>query len=217
MRVLARPAAIFVAALTLAGCATMSEEECLSADWRALGIEDGARGRPDDYFSRRGEACARHGVAPDYQLWSMGYGEGLPRYCTALNGVRVGATGERYHGVCAGRLAAAFVPAYEEGRAYYALTERADDIRRRINDVENRIDDYHDEIRDERARLDDPDLELSEDERRAARHHIRALENDVRDAEYELNALDYDLHDFEIDIDFARDALRARYPGSYGW
>ena len=32
--------------LALSGCATMNEQQCLVSDWRSVGFEDGARGRP---------------------------------------------------------------------------------------------------------------------------------------------------------------------------
>ena len=33
--------------LLLGGCATMSEQECLVSDWRAIGYEDGVQGRSE--------------------------------------------------------------------------------------------------------------------------------------------------------------------------
>jgi len=46
------PRAIFgvwlLAPVLLASCASMNKSQCLSADWYAVRVEDGARGRPLD-------------------------------------------------------------------------------------------------------------------------------------------------------------------------
>ena len=64
------------ACLLLAGCAAMSESECRSGNWYALGERDATMGqRP--LIERYGEQCARYGVRPmegDYLAgWAIGY------------------------------------------------------------------------------------------------------------------------------------------------
>ncbi len=59
------PIAIF---FTLAGCASgMDSAECVTADWRAIGYEDGSQGRGTGAFAARRKACADHGVTPKFE------------------------------------------------------------------------------------------------------------------------------------------------------
>ncbi|MEZ5893062.1 MAG: DUF2799 domain-containing protein [Parvularculaceae bacterium] len=55
-----RAFALIGLAVMLGGCAGgLSKEECLVADWRAIGYEDGARGAPASAVSSHRQACAR--------------------------------------------------------------------------------------------------------------------------------------------------------------
>jgi hypothetical protein len=44
------------------GCATLSESECEAADWRIIGLEDGAAGKPISQIGKHRKACAEYGV-----------------------------------------------------------------------------------------------------------------------------------------------------------
>lgn len=70
--------AILLAALLLAGCATVSENECRTGDWYARGYQEalmGNRPRIDQYKAQ----CPRFGAAPDeakyMEGWRLGYSE----------------------------------------------------------------------------------------------------------------------------------------------
>ena len=70
--------ALLLAGALLCGCATMSESDCRSADWSALGERDalvyGLRPQIDQYAHQ----CSKYGVQPsekDYIAgWNYGYG-----------------------------------------------------------------------------------------------------------------------------------------------
>jgi len=112
-------AAILLAAT---GCASMSKEECVTADWRAIGYEDGAAGYPVSAVSGRRQACAKKaGVTVDMAAYTSGRREGLGLYCRASNGYAVGARGGAYQGVCTGPEEEEFLAAYETGRHLYGL------------------------------------------------------------------------------------------------
>ena len=64
-------------ALGIAGCASMSKNECVMVDWRTIGYEDGVAGRAGDQIGRYRKACADHGVAPDLGAYQAGRAEGL--------------------------------------------------------------------------------------------------------------------------------------------
>ncbi len=46
----------------LAGCASLDRDECVNADWYAIGLEDGA--------------CAKHNIAPNSERYLAGRNDG---------------------------------------------------------------------------------------------------------------------------------------------
>jgi hypothetical protein len=108
-------------AAALAGCASLSEDECRRADWGAIGQRDGAAGAGPDRLAAHAKACAKVGVVPDEALWLRGREAGLMSYCTGPNGRDVGARGMGYGGVCVGSTEVDFLRGYEIGRQIHAL------------------------------------------------------------------------------------------------
>lgn len=105
--------------LLVSGCASMDEEECRAADWRAIGYEDGVRGAPASYIGERREACADHGITPDFAAYKQGREEGLREFCTPASGYRLGRNGRPLAAVCPSELEADFRDAYKSGREIY--------------------------------------------------------------------------------------------------
>src|SRR5690606_21857100 len=91
---------LYVSVALLAGCASMSEEECLTADWYERGVLDGRRGEPGNYVHEHHEACAKVGVTPDNEAWQRGRSVGIRYFCTPENGERVGLEGRAYRHTC---------------------------------------------------------------------------------------------------------------------
>jgi hypothetical protein len=117
LRTLAAIGAAVVAASLLGGCATgMDKDQCVAADWRMIGYEDGLRGYPADRIGAHRVACAKHQVTPNLALYSEGRERGLQEYCQPKNGFRVGLHGGGYASVCPGPTEAAFVNGYRWGR-----------------------------------------------------------------------------------------------------
>ena len=83
------------------GCASLSKNECLQADWFEIGRKDGVMGRPRALFQLHTEACSKHGVTPDRGLYYMGREEGLDIYCTEEGGFEQGRLGRKYELACA--------------------------------------------------------------------------------------------------------------------
>ena len=118
----------------LAGCASLSKEECRQADWHMIGLEDGARGYPLTRISSHRKACADAGVTPDLARYRAGLEEGYRTYCTRANGYQVGIAGQEYQNVCEGPNAESFSQAYQHGRDSYRLRQTAANLDRQIND-----------------------------------------------------------------------------------
>ncbi len=119
--------------LMAGGCATLDKSECREADWKIIGLEDGARGRPLSYIGNHRKACAEYGVKPDLAQYERGHVNGLQQFCIADNGFRLGRAGRSYNNVCPPALNGRFLAGYETGRQLHALSA---DIGRMQNDVQ---------------------------------------------------------------------------------
>lgn len=143
-----RPALLAALALPLlAGCATLSEQECLTADWRAIGFEDGAAGRSADHIANHRRACAEVGVAPDLQAWLAGREQGLRRYCTPANAYRTGRAGRALSPVCPDP--GALRPAYRKGQRYWQTSQDIAGAEAEIREIRSDLSDLS---RDDPAR-----------------------------------------------------------------
>lgn len=109
-------ALVMLATLLLAGCASMSEDQCRRADWGEVGRRDGAEGHRPDRLDDHAKACAKVGVVPDAPLWRAGRDDGLRLYCTAPKGREVAMRGGGYSGVCEGAGEQAFQRGFAVGR-----------------------------------------------------------------------------------------------------
>lgn len=118
-------AAVPAIAALLASCATgMGKEECVAADWRTIGYEDGLHGYPADRIGTHRVACAKHQVTPNLAAYTEGRARGLAEYCQPRNGYRVGLSGGGYGNVCPAATEPGFVNGYRWGRQIHAA--RAD-------------------------------------------------------------------------------------------
>ena len=144
--------AVAMAAL-LGGCASMSEDECLMSDWSAIGYEDGARGRTMEQFTRHRQACAKHGITPDFRAYQSGCNEGLVQYCQPSVGYNLGVAGGRYNGVCDAALEEEFLDAYRVGSQLHTLRSNVNNANGRIYAKERELDRIKDQIRSKEALL----------------------------------------------------------------
>lgn len=183
-------ALVLLACLVLTSCQTMSKEECAVADWRVIGEQDGAAGyNPQDRFARHVKACTKAGVAADQTAWYQGYQQGLPRYCTPLNGLSVGRQGQSYANVCPLNLEAGFREGYDLGRIHYGK-------KREINSLESRIRSLEQSIRD-----DEKLLTAGTEDRRAVERRIDDNRRNIRDMDRDIGRLESDLRRIEDDME----------------
>ena len=126
-------------ALSLQGCATLSENECETADWWLIGQKDGSEGLPLAHLEEYRESCAEHGVAPDRDAYAKGRRSGLAVYCTRFTGYEVGRNDQPYHGICDGSLAEAFESGLRRGRMVHTLETEAWDIKQKRESLGNKI------------------------------------------------------------------------------
>ena len=176
--------AAMVLVFALQSCATLSEEDCLTADWGVLGETDGQLGRPVAELNRYRRDCAEYGVVPDTLAYTEGRNRGLAVYCTESNGYREGRNGAPDRLVCPGVLEPAFRRGYDLGRAVHvSLTElRASNdaigsARAEIEQLEADIADHRESIRSDD--LDDEERKALNDEISSMERRTKGLEKDI--------------------------------------
>jgi hypothetical protein len=203
-------ALVAVAAIVTASCATMSQEECLRGDWRAVGYDDGVDGRPMSRLDDHAKACAKAGVTPDAKLYFQAREEGLRRYCTEANGFQVGREGKTYAGVCPPPAEPAFLGGYADGGRVYAATQRLENARSDLNLADARADKrarQADEVEDE---LRNP--KLTDAQVRELRDRLNRLRRERREALEDGRRADAAIRDAEREVD----DLQARFAPRYG-
>ncbi|MDR4126382.1 DUF2799 domain-containing protein [Yanghanlia caeni] len=160
---------LYVSVALLTGCASMSEEECLTADWYERGVLDGRRGEPGNYVHEHHEACAKVGVTPDNEAWQRGRSVGIRYFCTPENGERVGLEGRAYRHTCPPELEAPFLQRYRPAYRVYEAEQRVRNLSNDINNKERQLD-----------------REKDEDKRRRIRRELRDLDDRLRRARHDL-------------------------------
>ena len=147
---------------TLAGCASsMDSAECVTADWRAIGYEDGAQGRGTVSFAARRKACAEHGVTPDFQAYMAGRDKGLAQFCRPQNGYRLGTKGYRYSGVCPVELEPKFQAAHTDGFGLYQRRTTVSRIGKRLRKSKRRADKIEINLVEKTAQLISAGVEIT--------------------------------------------------------
>jgi len=182
---------LIIAALVLSGCASMNKNECLNADWRIIGMEDGARGEPPARIGKHREACAKHGVTPDLASYQSGHKEGLKQFCTASMGFSQGKAGRTYKGVCPSHLEGEFLKGYNAGKEIYALS-------RKIQQAESRISVIDRDIEALKTQISENEQELIADATTPERRII--LLQEIKDKQKKLGELEAERKQLEKEI-----------------
>lgn len=122
---------LVLAVLVLAGCASVSRDECVAGDWAAIGARDGAAGLvAEARLPRHANACARVGVVPDEAAYLRGHAQGLQSFCTPLGGLEAGEAGRAFRDICPAERAAGFREGYELGFAAHRARLRVEAAQR---------------------------------------------------------------------------------------
>ncbi|QKK10707.1 MAG: DUF2799 domain-containing protein [Pseudomonadota bacterium] len=100
----------------LVGCTTLNKSECLQADWRTIGLEDGAQGHPLTRIGEHRKACAQYGVRTDLPSYEAGHREGARLFCIPRTAYQLGLRGGTYHGICPAEHERDFVAYYQSGQ-----------------------------------------------------------------------------------------------------
>lgn len=142
----------------LGGCAAMSEEECLTADWHEQGMREAVNGKPRSNFIKDREACEKIG-APE-------------------NGKRWGREGRYYAQTCPVKQSMAFETNYRAGYSVYQAEEAIVSLHTEQDRLESKLDKADDDKERQRLRRE---LRRLDERLRDARNDLARLEQRLRD------------------------------------
>ena len=174
---------IFLLPVLLAGCEALTPAECATANWRQLGVQDGASGRTDraaDYH----ESCTKAGIGVDVATYRAGRTEGLQNYCQPGNAINEGLAGRSYDGVCPLSMEQNF-------RVFHEAAYREQDARKNVARLQQEQQKMQAELRNAKTAEDRKEM-LRE---RLARSDRRIAEarGALRSAEFRLDRLRHEL------------------------
>jgi hypothetical protein len=191
-------AVVLATALMLSSCAGMDKSQCVTADWRTIGFEDGASGKAETAISNYRQDCADHGVAPNLSAYRQGHREGSERFCTRRNGFNVGQRGGSYQSSCPAELEAQFLPAFRDGQQLYQLQRAVNSARSTLDKQQRLLTKLEHDIvvktellvedgltRDERIALLN-DIEAAKQQLLETADHLPVLQQNIRRAEQAL-------------------------------
>lgn len=138
--------------VVLAGCETMSAEECAVADWGALGYED-ANSNGASRFADRSESCAEKGFASDAEAYRRGFADGMYEFCRPERGFQFARRGGAFNGSCPAELEYDFAQAYADGQRVRALQSDIDRARSEVSNAESRRRQIDEDLRDRETAL----------------------------------------------------------------
>ncbi|WP_158584133.1 DUF2799 domain-containing protein [Salinibius halmophilus] len=176
----------FVVSITLAGCAAMNENECRTANWYNIGLEDGSQGREMSNLSSYRQACAEYGITANATEYSQGYNEGVVNFCTPQKGYNLGRNGGSYTGICPSPLEKPFVNAYQQGQKIYQQVQLVEQNKTRISALEEEIAALSIAVNETEQRLLAP--ELTPEARKAELDLLLNQQRQQANAEAELKA-----------------------------
>ena len=163
--------------LIVAGCASVSMEDCQLTDWYEIGRMDARQGKPRTVFQKRAKACLEHGISADRQAYYKGHDRGLMYFCTEQKGFELGQKGRRYNSVCPLQLEPDFRAGYEKGREIYRYESKISALQRQLKHIERKINKKEKELYASN---------LSDGQRSKIRSELKSLDLKYRDVSREL-------------------------------
>ena len=171
----------FTIVVAFSGCATLSKNECLEADWFEIGRRDGSMGKPRALFQQHRDACLKHSVNPNRDAYYEGRDEGLKFYCTKDNGFEQGRLGRKYHYVCPPEFEPDFLAGYAEGKEIREYESKIASLKKRLERIEREIEKKESKLYSSK---------LSDEQRAKIRTEIRSLDIEYREIVKELRYLE---------------------------
>ncbi|MEN1928384.1 DUF2799 domain-containing protein [Luteimonas sp. MJ250] len=206
--------AMCVLLVLLAGCATMSRDQCMAGNWERAGYQDGAAGHAPSRLADHEAACMAHGISVDARLYLAARERGLEEYCTPYRGFEAGSNGRSYAGVCPAWAEADFLAGYADGRVVHDARQYVERARSEISTQEHRIRQLRKDTDRTRERIGRDGI--SAEDRKELERELRRLRDDTRRAEDELGHAHRRHGLAERELDQVMRRLPSMYGGG-GW
>ena len=167
----------------LSGCSSLSEDDCRSGAWDAIGYDDAMQGHQQGRSVDHGKACAKYGIELDPEAYFAGYERGLEVFCNEDSAVQRGLEGAKYEGTCPVENYPRFEPRYRAGRVVYDQGQVVNGLRQTIEQGESQWQ----SLRYELQRLSNTRAQSQEEQDRIY-DEMRYTRQRLRDIEYDINA-----------------------------
>jgi hypothetical protein len=173
------------------GCATLDKDECMLADWRLIGYQDGVDGKSAARVGEYREDCAKHAIVPDLDAYRAGRQQGLQQYCTASNGYRLGNAGRGFSAVCPTPLEGGFRDGYNAGRELFLARSAVNKTHSHIKQRKQTLSSLEDNRAQKLADLVTDGLKS--DQRVMILYELNELQQEMNSVEEEIGDLEYEL------------------------
>ena len=117
--------------ILFSGCAVMSKNECLNANWSVIGQRDGISGT-GALLQAREQACAKHKVVMDRNLYTQSYKKGLKTYCNSEAVFDYALNGKGNYQSCPLEMQNELRPYYLVAHQYYEAKSKYDSVAKSI-------------------------------------------------------------------------------------
>ena len=193
----------------LAGCTTMTKEQCLAGAWGEKGYQDGLSGYRTSRLDDHAQACAKFGVEANPGAYLSARDDGLRTYCTWESGFRQGRQGNSYGGVCSLAEERDFLPAYQDGQRIYIVEQAVSSAESALNSAISRINDREDKLEAKQRELRQDGL--TDEQRQRIRERIREVRGELQDARRDARQAEEALRYAEIEARAVIGAIGGRY------
>lgn len=179
-------------------CASMSKQECLNANWKSIGYEDGSMGKPETTIQSHRKACVKINITPDLAQYQQGHREGARAYCKKATGYQLGVSGGAYYNICPADLETVFLQAYHLGQELFTISRQMDQIEDAISNYGSNIDSLEQQKAEQEKAI--VNASSSSKERRLYLKEIDRIEDGIRHYEHDIieakQELDYLAQDY---------------------
>ena len=165
----------------LNGCAVMSKNECMNANWNLIGQQDGFKGN-GSLLQQRSQACVKHQIVLDNGSYASGYHKGLKNYCNPQTVFDYALQGNGNYQSCPMEMQNRLRPYYTVANNFYKADKQLKSLEDDI--ASYRVKAYDDDLKEDARK--DYRKRLIE-----ARYKINQAERDYANAQYELMEFKY--------------------------
>jgi len=176
---------------TAARLCLLNKDECMLADWRLIGYQDGVAGKSAARVGEYREDCAKHAVVPDLDAYRAGRQQGLQQYCKASNGFRLGNAGHAFAVVCPTALEGDFRDGYNSGRERYLARSAVNNTHSHINQRKQQLSNLEDNRAQKLAALVADGIKS--DQRVMILYELNELQQEMNSVEEEILELEDEL------------------------